>query len=223
MWILRWMILETATEMEMETTKEMLYILGSASPRRIDMFRDHGFEPVVIPSHSDESVPMDLGPTETTLFLALKKALSVKTQLETMVQESKIRQPGKAVIIAADTIVYQDEILGKPEDRQDAQRILAKLNNNRHSVITGVALMRTDIPYCKLFAEESIVTFHSYDMEELEAYLDTPEAYDKAGAYAIQGTFGKYVKEYTGDIRNIMGLPWDSLAAELLKVATIGK
>ena len=201
--------------------EEMLYVLGSASPRRIDMFRDHGFEPVVIPSNGDESVPMELGPSETTMFLALKKALSVKSQLDMMIKESRVALPGKAVIITADTIVYQDEILGKPEDRKDAHRILSKLNNSRHSVITGVALMRIDIPYCKLFAEESIVTFHPYDMNELEAYLDTPEAYDKAGAYAIQGTFGKYVKEYTGDIKNIMGLPWDSLEAELQKVALI--
>jgi septum formation protein len=95
---------------------------------------------------------------------------------------------------------------------------LSKLNNNSHSVITGVALMRTDIPYCRLFAEESIVTFHPYEMTELEEYLDTPEAYDKAGAYAIQGTFGKYVKSFTGDIKNIMGLPWDALKRELTKM-----
>ncbi len=185
------------------------YILGSASPRRIDMFRDHGYNPVVIPSMGDESVPMPLNPIETTLFLALKKALSVKQQVKNPEE--------KAIIITADTIVYQDEILGKPEDRADAHRILSKLNNSSHSVITGVALMRTDVPYCRLFVEESIVTFHPYEMTELEEYLDTPEAYDKAGAYAIQGTFGKYVKAYTGDITNIMGLPWDALMRELQK------
>lgn len=194
-------------------TDGFTYILGSSSPRRIEMFVDHGFDPVVIPSTGDESVPMDLPPAETTLFLALKKALSVKGQLTDPAP--------KSIIITADTIVYQDEILGKPEDRDDARRILSKLNNNKHSVITGVALMRTDIPYCRLFAEESIVTFHPYEMSDLEAYLDTSEAYDKAGAYAIQGTFGKYVKEYTGDMRNIMGLPWDSLMRELLEVQLV--
>jgi len=186
------------------------YILGSASPRRIDMFRDHGYNPVVIPSKSDESVPMSLSPVETTLFLALKKALSVKAQVTNPDQ--------KSIIITADTIVFLDEILGKPEDRADAHRILSKLNDSTHSVITGVALMRTDIPYCRLFAEESLVTFHPYEMAEIEDYLDTSEAYDKAGAYAIQGTFGKYVKEYTGDIRNIMGLPWDALMREMTKM-----
>lgn len=194
--------------MKSSTKKEAVrYILGSASPRRIDMFRDHGYDPVVIPSLSDESVPMPLNPKETTLFLALKKALSVKKQVPNPQQ--------KSIIITADTIVYQDEILGKPEDRADAHRILSKLNNSSHSVITGVALMRTDIPFCRLFTEESIVTFHSYEMADLEDYLDTTEAYDKAGAYAIQGTFGQYVKGYTGDIRNIMGLPWDALMREL--------
>jgi septum formation protein len=192
------------------TNDAVRYILGSASPRRIDMFRDHGYDPVVIPSKGDESVPLPLNPVETTLFLALKKALSVKQQVTDLEQ--------KTIIITADTIVYQDEILGKPEDRADAHRILSKLNNNSHSVITGVALMRTDIPYCRLFAEESIVTFHPYEMAELEDYLDTTEAYDKAGAYAIQGTFSKYVKAFTGDIKNIMGLPWDALMRELKKL-----
>jgi len=185
------------------------YILGSASPRRIAMFRDHGYNPVVIPSKGDETVPMDLNPLETVMFLALKKALSVKSQVP--------HPEEKAIIITADTIVYSDEILGKPEDRADAHRILSKLNDSCHSVITGVALMRTNIRFCRLFYEESIVTFHPYEMAELEEYLDTDEAYDKAGAYAIQGTFGKYVKEFTGDIKNIMGLPWDALMRELAK------
>ena len=127
------------------------YILGSTSPRRIDMFLDHGYQPVVIPSLGDETVPMSLSPIETTLFLALKKALSVKKQISPLDQ--------KSVIITADTIVFQGEILGKPQDRADAHRILSKLNNCKHSVITGVALMRTDVPYCRLFAEESIVAY----------------------------------------------------------------
>jgi septum formation protein len=144
--------------------------------------------------------------------------LSVKEQVTNQVPNQVTDKEQQTIIITADTIVYQDEILGKPEDRADAHRILSKLNNNSHSVITGVALMRTDIPYCRLFAEESIVTFHPYEMTELEEYLDTPEAYDKAGAYAIQGTFGKYVKSFTGDIKNIMGLPWDALKRELTKM-----
>jgi septum formation protein len=193
-----------------DTNDAFRLILGSTSPRRIDMFHDHGYHPVVIPSLGDESVPMPMNPIETTLFLALKKALSVKEQVPNPEQ--------KSIIITADTIVYQDEILGKPVDRADAHRILSKLNCNSHSVITGVALMRTDIPFCRLFAEESIVTFHSYEMAELEDYLDTTEAYDKAGAYAIQGTFGKYVQGFTGDIRNIMGLPWDALMRELKRM-----
>lgn len=191
----------------MRRRDNITYILGSSSPRRIDMFRDHGFDPVVIPSTGDESVPMGLDPKETTMFLALKKALSVRQQI--------LNPEQKSIIIAADTVVYQDEILGKPEDRDDARRILSKLNGSSHLVITGVALMRTDIPYCRLFAEESLVTFHPYKMDELESYLDTPEAYDKAGAYAIQGTFAKYIKDVSGDVKNIMGLPWDALMREL--------
>ena len=85
---------------------------------------------MVIPSHIDETIPMPLTPTESTLFLALKKALSVKRQGQL--------PAGKGIIIAGDTIVYQDEIFGKPMDREDAFRILSKLNGKTHRVITGM-------------------------------------------------------------------------------------
>lgn len=173
------------------------------------MFHDHGFDPVVIPSRVEETVPMPLSPVETVLFLALKKALSVKRQGSL--------PPGKGVIIAGDTIVYQDEILGKPVDKKDAFRILSKLNGKEHRVITGMALLRSDIPGFQLFTEESKVTFHTYTTAELEDYLDTSEPYDKAGAYAIQGTFGKYVRKVNGDRNNIIGLPWDALMAHLMQ------
>lgn len=184
-------------------------ILASSSPRRIKMFHDHGILPVVIPSLVEETIPMALSPVETTLFLALKKALSVKRQ--------GLSPSGKGIIIAGDTIVYQDEILGKPVDREDAFRILSKLNGKEHRVITGMALLRSDIPKFQLFSEESVVTFHTYTTAELEDYLDTPEPYDKAGAYAIQGAFGKYVKEFDGDRNNIIGLPWEALMRHLIQ------
>ena len=194
----------------MDIPKDCQIILASASPRRIQMFKDHGIEPVVLPSQVDETVPFPMNPEETVQYLALKKALSVR--------EQGLFSEGKGILVAADTIVVRDEILGKPVDRADAARILKLLCGRDHQVLTGVALLRTDRPLGRLFVETSHVVFDEYSDEDLEEYLDSPEPYDKAGAYAIQGTFGKYVREYRGDRSNIMGLPWDRLVREIAAI-----
>lgn len=85
-------------------------ILASSSPRRIDMMRRHGFDPEICPAHIDETLPRDISMEDAVMFLALKKALAVERQA---VSEGKTG----SVIIAADTVVFKDEILGKPEDR----------------------------------------------------------------------------------------------------------
>lgn len=222
-----WRTPETAMEMVMETaTKtfqleknsgngmdfpgDLQIILASSSPRRIQMFRDHGHEPVVLPSCVEERVPFPMDPTDLVRYLAMKKALSVRKQGDL--------PGGKGLIVAADTIVLRDEILGKPIDRADAARILKVLCGRDHQVMTGVALIRTDIPLGRLFVETSHVVFDSYQEEDLQTYLDSPEPYDKAGAYAIQGTFGKYIREVRGDVSNIMGLPWNRLCLEIQSV-----
>ena len=194
----------------MDIPNDCRIILASASPRRIQMFKDHGIAPVVLPSNVDETVPFPMNPEETVMYLALKKALSIRKQ--------GLFPEGKGVLVAADTIVVRDEILGKPVDRADAARILKLLSGRDHQVLTGVALLRTDQPLGRVFVETSHVVFDAYSDEELDEYLDSPEPYDKAGAYAIQGTFGKYVLEYRGDRANIMGLPWDRLVREMESV-----
>ncbi len=197
----------------MSNLHKLNIILASSSPRRIEMFHDHGIFPVVIPSNTTETTPMPLSPKETALFLALKKALSVKEQ-------GHIPQciGYNGVIIAADTLVFKEEIFGKPVDKADAQRMLSLLSGTSHQVVTGVALLSLKDPFTRLFAEKSNVTFYSYSDEEIETYLGTPEPYDKAGAYAIQGTFSKYIKAVKGDTDNIIGLPWDKLESELIKL-----
>jgi septum formation protein len=195
----------------MSSLHKLNIILASASPRRIEMFHDHGVFPVVIPSNATETTPIPLSPKETALFLALKKALSVKEQGHI---PHTIHQ--NCIIIAADTLVFKEELLGKPADKADAKRILSLLSGTSHQVITGVALLSLNSSNIRLFVEESNVTFYPYSNDEIQDYLDTPEPYDKAGAYAIQGTFSKYIKEVTGDKNNVMGLPWDKLEGELI-------
>lgn len=203
-------------------------ILASGSPRRIEMMKEHGFEPIVMPSKADESLPLHRGMTETAMFLALKKAREVEQRwlvsqaadeqssseenFRTAEDES-FRPP---IIVAADTIVYYDgEIMGKPSDKEDAFRMLTALRKECHYVVTGVALVEAGAQNTRVFSDVTKVYFTDYTDKELLEYLDTEEAYDKAGAYAIQGYFSRYVDRIEGDYDNVVGFPWYRFEKEL--------
>ena len=186
-------------------------ILASASPRRIEMIRNAGCDPVVMPASIIETLPFEMEPANATMFLALKKASAILRQLR-----SDRDQPDDFVILAADTVVVSDGmIIGKPKDKTDAFATLASLRNRSHHVITGCCMIkpllipeRWQTVVRKIcFYEDTEVWFGNYTDEELEAYVSTDEPYDKAGGYAIQGTFGKYINRIDGDFDNVVGLP----------------
>lgn len=186
-------------------------ILASGSPRRINMMKEHGLDPIVFPADIEENPPLKKGMNETVMFLALKKALNVEKSWLKNNPESE-----NHIIIAADTIVYHDgEIMGKPADFEDGKRMLLKLKNTFHYVVTGVALVEAGVNHKKVFVEATKVFFKDYTEAELEEYLRTDEAYDKAGAYAIQGYFSKYVSRIEGDYNTVVGFPWDRIQKEL--------
>lgn len=200
------------------------YILGSGSPRRIEIMRKNGYDPVVMPSDIEENLPLHCGMTETAMFLALKKAHDVEKRYLTSLpaagstpQNPHGTPDGQPpVIIAADTIVFFDgEVMGKPVDREDGFRMLSALRNNAHYVVTGVALVEAGAQNARVFCDITRVYFKDYTDEELLAYLDTDEAYDKAGGYAIQGHFARYVDHFVGDYDNVVGFPWLSIKKEL--------
>lgn len=181
-------------------------ILASSSPRRIEMMKNNGYEPEIIPAHVDEEILIDMSCESAAMSMALKKAAYIAEQISTV--ESSDNNDG-AVIIAADTIVvYGDEIMGKPVDQDDAYRMLSKLRNNYHQVMTGVAIIDTSKKLKICFCDTTSVYFKDYTEEELLAYVKTSEPYDKAGGYAIQGTFGKYIDHFEGDYDNVVGFPW---------------
>ena len=191
--------------------KELTYILASGSPRRIEIMKKHGISPVVHPAEIDENVPPEHGMCQTVMFLALKKAKAVEAEY--------LASDGKApIIIAADTIVYKDEIMGKPEDREDAFRMISSLRNDVHFVVTGCALVEAGMQNARVFAEITKVFVKDFSDEELNAYLDTDEPYDKAGAYAIQGIFSKHIDHIEGDYDNVVGVPWERIEKELAKL-----
>ena len=171
------------------------YILASASPRRKQLLEWAELDFEIVVANTDESYPQHLLPQEVSIHIALEKAKAVKQKVDA----------GKT-IIAADTIVVLDnEILGKPRDREDAISILSKLSGKIHQVITGVAIIGRQ-EHC--FADITEVEFHELTQKEIEFYIDKYAPFDKAGAYAIQEWIGVVgIKRISGDFYNVMGLP----------------
>ncbi|MGI6256549.1 MAG: Maf family protein [Anaerovoracaceae bacterium] len=185
-------------------------ILASASPRRIDMFLTRGFIARVSPSHVEESLPFPLTHRESVMYLALKKAMATKeslTKAETLT--------GREIIVGADTTVISRKgtMLGKPADKEEALAALLSMRDTYHFVMTGVAIIGNTSSLC--FYETTKVFFSHYSREDLLPYLDTDEPYDKAGGYAIQGTFEKYVSRIEGDKNNVIGFPMTRFQQEL--------
>ncbi len=210
--------------------KSKTYILASASPRRIEMMRSRGIYPIIHPANIEENIPPEHGMCQTVMFLALKKAKAVEEEYlkeikasgagsEEYFEEAKAScasaVAGPPIIIAADTIVYKDEIMGKPRGRDDAHRMLSSLAGDKHYVVTGCALIEAGMQNARVFAEVTEVFVDPLSEEELIAYIDTDEPYDKAGGYAIQGLFAKHIARIEGDYDNVVGFPWARIEKEL--------
>lgn len=181
-------------------------ILASASPRRKELLEKAGISFEIRPSMDEETITSVL-PEEIVKELSYNKAWSVAGE----------KKEG-AIIIGADTIVsYEDRILGKPSDEEDAVQTLLKLQGNTHQVYTGVTVLICEKgewnPFT--FAERTDVTFYPVSEEEIRAYVKSGEPMDKAGSYGIQGTFGIYVKGICGDYSNVVGLPVARLLYEM--------
>ena len=191
-------------------------ILASSSPRRIAMIKEKGIDPIIIPPEIDETISKDMKPRDAVMFLALKKALYV----ESIALEKGYTD--ESIIIAADTIVVcGDNIIGKPRDEKDAYEILKTLNGNEHTVLTGVALIVPGAAAREVLYETTKVFFKQYSDEEIAEYIKTPEPYDKAGGYAIQGAWGKYIDRIDGDYNNVVGFPWDRIQKRLEAICSL--
>ena len=187
-------------------------VLASGSPRRKELLAKTGLKFSVVVSGGEEKAETS-DPAETVEKLSLDKASAVADLL----QAEKEPQ----LIIGADTVVACDgEILGKPSDREDAFRMLWKLQGQTHQVYTGVTLLlkKKHTWQAHTFSEKTDVQFYPVSREELLAYIETGEPMDKAGSYGIQGGFGIYVKGICGDYNNVVGLPVGRLVYELKKL-----
>lgn len=176
-------------------------ILASASPRRSDLMKQAGFDFRISTCNTDESYNEDLSPAEIVMELSLRKADAVFDK----------EMPEKdTVVIAADTIVSMDnEILGKPKDRNDAIRMLKELSGKKHQVYTGVTLYYyvDGRVFIENFADCADVYFRDLSDDIITSYVDSWEPMDKAGAYGIQGLGAILVDKIDGDYYTIVGLP----------------
>lgn len=132
---------------------------------------------------------------------------------------SAAEEGGAYVVLAADTVVVLgDEVLEKPVDKADAARLLGKISGRWHDVWTGIALHRLHDDRILTHAERSRVHIDLGDAETRDAYIETNEPMDKAGAYGIQGFGGLFVPHIEGDYFNVMGLPLAALRALCLRL-----
>ena len=170
-------------------------ILASQSPRRIELMREAGFDAHVIPANIDETALPDEGPFDLVERLARAKAAAK--------EHAEEGEP----VVAADTIVaLAGELLGKPADETDARRMLHALSGKTHQVATGVCIVRDGS--AESFVDITDVTFYELSHDEIDAYVATGEPMDKAGAYGIQGQYGRMlVEKIDGDFYNVVGLP----------------
>ncbi|MBI5762907.1 MAG: septum formation protein Maf [Planctomycetes bacterium] len=178
-------------------------ILASTSPRRAELLRTAGyqFEVVAPPMVEPDELHPHVDPGSYAESLAYFKASSIADRFPS------------AAILGADTIAYVDgEIIGKPEDRDDARRILTKLSATTHKVVTGIALVHPATDRRIIAHDVSMIRCRPLSDAMIAAYLDTNQWQGKAGAYGIQDSNDPFVECLEGSFSNVVGLPMELLA-----------
>lgn len=171
-------------------------ILASNSPRRQRLLKDAGFQFDIKVHPVDEVHPEDLPVRKVGEFLARKKNI-----------ENAVHVGTDEVLLTSDTtVVLGEELMGKPEQHEEARYMLNKLSDTSHEVISGVCVSQNEKVVS--FSVKTIVTFKSLSETEINHYIDHYQPFDKAGAYGIQEWIGLVgVKHIQGSFNNVVGLP----------------
>lgn len=185
-------------------------VLASASPRRLELLRQIGVEPVVVVSQVEEVVTSSV-PGEVVMELAGQKAMDVARE-----------QEAGTLVIGSDTVVAVDGmILGKPHSHEEAEEMIRLIEGRAHQVYTGVCMVLKgadgEEDQVRNFFDETDVEVYPMSDEEIRDYAMSEEPMDKAGAYAVQGFFGRYIKGLKGSYANVMGLPISMVYQEMKK------
>jgi len=191
-----------------------MLVLASASPRRRELLTQAGYAFTVYPAHIPEEPRRGEDPVAYVTRLAVEKAEVAFRQLATIPEVAGLGGKSPIIVLGADTTVTIDnQILGKPEDAADAERMLRMLSGRSHRVITGVALV--DEAGADSAAEITTVEFRAMTDKEIRDYVASGEPMDKAGAYAIQGRAARWIPRIEGCYFNVVGLPLARVAGML--------
>lgn len=186
-----------------------MLILASRSPRRTELLRQMGIEHDAEPADIDESPADGESPEAYVERISCAKAEAIRQ-----------RFPGRPILAADTAVVIDGLILGQPLDRDDAVRMLLRLSGRTHRVLTGVAVFGDSLEY-RLSCTE--VDFTALDAAKAQAYWDTGEPRDKAGAYAIQGVGAAFVTEMRGSCSGVIGLPLKETLEMLSQIGIYGR
>jgi septum formation protein len=186
-------------------------ILASNSPRRQELLRQIGVMFEATPSNVPENFDSTWSPHEIVRILAERKVIPI----------AWIRP--EALIIGADTVVYlEGEVFGKPNSPKNAIQMLKRLSGRTHQVITGVAFHWVDKGFYEVIDVTTEVTFGVLPDNMIVHYVKTGEAFDKAGAYGIQGLGALFVESIKGSYSNVVGLPLFEVGRILRRLNTLG-
>ncbi|MCS7233390.1 MAG: Maf family protein [Synergistetes bacterium] len=189
----------------------MKIVLASSSPRRQELLKMIGLDfEVISPIDVDESQYDSVDPKDIVVELAFKKAKSVSEKL--------LKEGENALVIGVDTLVeIKGLLLGKPSSKEEAFNMMQLLQGNTHRVFSGVGLIEVPTLRSEAGFEVTKVSFYPLTISEINAYIDSGEWVDKAGAYAIQGKASLFVKKIEGCYFNVVGLPLALLRRLLIK------
>ncbi len=185
-------------------------VLASASPRRLELLASAGIEFEVLAGDVDEAVLPGEAPEDHVVRLAREKAFYVAARGE-----------GRFVVGADTVVVCDGEIMGKPRDAADAERMLKKLSGVAHEVITGYAVFDRQREGAVSAAVTTRVFFKRLRDDEIRDYIATGCPFDKAGAYAIQGGAAYMVERIDGSYTNVVGLPLCEVVETLRRIGAI--
>jgi len=173
----------------------MKIVLASASPRRKELLQLIGLNPEIIIPDVDEILKPGESPAVFLERVAIAKGIEVYR-----------KKFFSHLLISADTVVLlDDELIGKPRNREDAFRMLNRLAGKQHEVLTGISLMCQG--ETSFGISRTAVYFKELKESEIDFYLDHENFLDKAGAYAIQGRAAVFVERIEGCFFNVMGFP----------------
>ncbi len=184
-----------------------LIYLASRSPRRRELLHQIGVPHEVVQADIDETPLPGEAPSEYVIRMALEKARAGR----------EIAGPGLPLLAADTAVVVDNQILGKPANREEALAMMERLSNRDHKVLSGVALL-DKTAHSRLSV--SRVTFRAVSRQEAEEYWASGEPADKAGGYGIQGVGAMFISRLEGSYSGVMGLPLYE-TAELLRAAGI--